>query len=230
MPDGASSTKRAPPARVGVVGAFANPTKGGRQMRLGKVLLAVTAAVVLLGALVGTASARNLSISSQFMRALFRAVTFEGAFGRIVCEIQIEGSFHNRTVVKRVGSLVGYVTAVQLLSCATGTATVLRETLPWHVRYLGFIGTLPNITSITAAIIGGSLQVREPFLTCLARGTEARPAIAQLNRDVATRVISSAQIAGSIPTGCQGQEGTFTSERASVFVLNTTTRLTLTLI
>ena len=199
-------------------------------MKLSKLLLATIGATVLLGALVSSASARNASVSNVSLRSTFRAVTFEGAFGRIVCEVLLEGSLHNRTFAKRVGSLIGYITQAILRPCATGTATILRETLPWHVRYAGFSGTLPNITSITIHVINSSFRVREPFATCLARSTEARPAVGTFNRDPGTRRITSAEIGGTVPTDCFGQEGSFRSDRGTVSLVGNTTAITVTLI
>ena len=199
-------------------------------MELSKLLLATVGATVLLGALVGGASARNVSVSNQSFRSTFRAVTFEGAFGRIACEVLLEGSLHNRTFAKRVGSLIGYITQAILRPCATGTATILRETLPWHVRYAGFAGTLPNITSLTVHVINFSFRWREPFATCLARSTEARPWIITFNRNVTTRRLTSAEIGGTVPTDCFGQEGSFRSDRGTVTLVGNTTAITVTLI
>ena len=197
-------------------------------MRLGKVLLASTAAAVLLGTLVGSASARNFSISNQFVSIAFRTVTFEGPFGDIVCEVRVEGSFHQRTTAKRVGSLVGHLTSAALPGCSAGRATILRETLPWHVRYLGFAGTLPNITNIRANIVRAAFQITQLF-TCQSTSTETNPMIITLNREIPTRVVTTATIGGTLPSTC-GTEGRFRSDAAPVFLLNTTTRLTLTLI
>jgi hypothetical protein len=197
-------------------------------MRVRKAVFATVAATILLGALVGSASARNFSISNQFMSATFRRVTFEGPFGTITCEVVVEGSFHRRTTAKRVGSLVGYITRETLNSCAAGAATILQETLPWHIRYLGFSGTLPNITTITANIVRAAFQIRQLF-NCLATSTEADPLVVTFNRDLATRVVTTATVTGTVPSTC-GIEGTFRSDAAQVFLPNTTNRLTLTLI
>jgi hypothetical protein len=200
-------------------------------MGVGKAVLATVAATILLGAVVGSASARNFSISNQFLTATFRRVTFEGPGLTIVCEVVVEGSFHRRTTAKRVGSLVGYLTSAAFGAggCEAGRATILRETLPWHIRYLGFAGTLPNITSIIANIVRSAFRIQEPFATCLGTSTEANPTIVTFNRDVVTRVLTTATIGGTIPTSC-GVNGTFRSDAAQVFLLGTTNRLTLTLI
>src|SRR4051794_14739384 len=164
-------------------------------MKFCKVLLAALGATVLLGALVSTASARNFSTSSQTLRASFREVRWRLPFGITNCQVTLEGSLHSRTIDKVPGRLIGYITSAALGSCSSGTATILRETLPWHVRYANFTGTLPNITSLGTNVIDASFRVRETFtITCLARSTAAQPAIGTFNRDVVGRTLTTAEI------------------------------------
>ena len=198
-------------------------------MKLSKLLLATVGATVLLGALVSSASARNVSVSNQFLRSDFRSVTFRAPFGDIICEVRLSGSLHTRTFVKQVGSLIGYITQASLGACAAGTSTILQATLPWHVRYLGFTGTLPNITSIIVNVIGAAFRVRRNIQDCLAISEAGRPAIGTFNRDVARRTLTTATISGTIPTDC-GLNGTFGSDAAPVTLLGTTTVITVTLI
>jgi hypothetical protein len=201
-------------------------------MRLRKLILATVGATVLLGALVGSASARNISLSNQFIETQWRAVTFTGPFStRIVCEVHLSGSLHRRTLAKSVGSLIGYITQAEFgnNACSTGRATILRETLPWHVRYLGFVGTLPNITRIIVNVIRASFFVEDGGLVeCLAASTVTRPATGTFDRNVATRILTTATIGGTIP--CDGINGILSSEAAQVFLLGTTNRITVTLI
>ncbi|HEX7292497.1 MAG TPA: hypothetical protein VF250_15365 [Conexibacter sp.] len=131
----------------------------------------MTAAAMALGALTSSAASRNLSISSQTLRSNFRELRFEGLFGNTVCQVTMEASFHSRTMAKVVGQLIGYVTAFGLGPCATGTATVLNETLPWHIRYRSFAGTLPDITDVNLDVIGFSIRARTPEgFNCLTTG------------------------------------------------------------
>lgn len=197
-------------------------------MKLSKLLLATIGATVLLGALVGSASARSFSTSSQTLRAAFRTVTFRGAFGNIRCPVTLEGSLHSRTIAKVAGSLIGYITAAALGACESGSATILTATLPWHVRYASFTGTLPNIATIRINVINASFQVREPAFTCLARSTEASPAVGTFTRE-AGGALTTAAISGSVPTSC-GINGSFESTVDPVTVLNSSTRITVTLI
>jgi hypothetical protein len=132
-------------------------------MKLSKLLLAVVGATVLLGALVSSASAGRLSNSSTTLRATWARMDFTGGFGTVECEVTLEGSLHSRTIAKVARALIGNITAASVSSpCRRGGATILRETLPWHVTYNSFAGTLPNITNILTDVVGASFRIREP--------------------------------------------------------------------
>ena len=209
--------------------SFVIPTIRMRnKMKLSKYLLPTIGATVFLSVLVGGASARNFSVSNQVFRTSFRALTFRAVFGDIVCEVRLSGSLHARTFVKRVGSLIGYITQATLGPCAAGQATILQALLPWHVRYLGFTGALPNITTIIMNT-DTHFRVRNAVITCLFESAAERSAILTFNRDVARRTLTTATRGGTIPSDC-GQEGTLGSDAAPVTLLNTTTVITVTLI
>ncbi|HEU4702902.1 MAG TPA: hypothetical protein VFS37_10510 [Conexibacter sp.] len=197
-------------------------------MRHCKLLLAAACCAVLLSALVGSASAGRLSTVTQTFRSSFRSVSLNGVFGSITCQMSLEGSLHSRTIAKSSGTLIGYVTAAALGTCAEGRATILRETLPWHVRYASFSGTLPNITSIRVNVSGFSLRIQEPFAGCLWRSEAANPLIITLNRE-AGGSLTTAELGGTMPSTC-GFSGTASSDRAPVTILNSTVRVTVTLI
>src|SRR5690348_4900997 len=116
-------------------------------MRFAKSSLATLTVVLVLGALAGTASAGRLSSSSQTYRVTFTSVEYLGVLTAPRCSLTLEGSFHPRSIPKRAGALVGYLTSAVGGTCASGSQTVLREALPWHVRYASFEGTLPDITT-----------------------------------------------------------------------------------
>jgi hypothetical protein len=201
-------------------------------VRLGKLLLTIAGATVLLGVLVGAASAGRLSTSSQTLRASFASLEFAGAFGTTRCAVTVEGSFHERTTTKVVDKLVGYITSVTLGACATGSATVLTETLPWHVRYSGFSGTLPNITATQATIVGVATRIRETGgVGCLARTTVEEPATMRFTRE-ASGAITAATLGGSVRSGaeCFGAVATFAGVSNSVTVANNSNRISVTLI
>jgi hypothetical protein len=200
-------------------------------MKIGKLLLAAAGATVLLGALVSSASARNFSISSQRIRSSWREVIFRGGFGETNCPVTLEGSLHTRTMAKVIGTLMGYITSAIVGTCPVGEATILTETLPWHVRYSGFEPRLPEIRSIIIHVIGTSFRVQEAFgLTCLARSTPERPAVGRFHREPVTHELIGVSISGRLP--CEGfGEGTFTSSEGTISVQGTTTtRISVSLI
>jgi len=131
-------------------------------MKLSKLLLAVLGATVLLGALVSSASARNLRVSSRSNRASWTRMDFAGGFGVIECEVVLEGTYHETTAVKSVGSLLGYITAGNVTRCARGGATVMRGSLPWHRRYSGFLFRLPLIAGVIETVIGAEFRLKDP--------------------------------------------------------------------
>jgi hypothetical protein len=199
-------------------------------MRFCKLLLAAVTATVVLGALTSTAFAERFSSSSQTLRAQFREVNFEGAFGNTICQVTLEGSLHSRTITKVRGNLIGYITAARLGPCAVGRATILTETLPWHVTYDSFSGSLPtSITSIRTRVINSAFRViTNASENCLAHSTTEAPAIGTYN--ISGGVIQNAEISGTgIPTSCFFT-GSFRSDRGTLTVLNSTTRVTVTLI
>lgn len=200
-------------------------------MRACKLLIAVVSASLLMGALVSAASARSISTSSQTVRATFRELRFEGAFGTVNCQLTVEGSMHTRTIAKVANALTGYITSATLGTCASSTASILRETLPWHVQYSSFTGTLPNILSVTHNFIGVAFRIRETFgVTCLARSTAANPIRGTLR--ISAGVIVGARVGGTVPTGpeCFSTSGTFSSDEGRVTVLNSATAITIRLI
>jgi hypothetical protein len=131
-----------------------------------KLLLAALGAALLLTAAVGTASARRLAIGPPeeiHFRLRFPIMKFIPTGGTVVkCELTLEGSFHSRTITKVEGQLIGFITKAEILRCETALlAKPNQETLPWHVRYISFTGTLPVITAITILVVNSSYEVRE---------------------------------------------------------------------
>jgi hypothetical protein len=143
----------------------------------------------------------------------------------------LEGSFHSRSIAKVAGALIGYITAAKLGPCAVGSATILRETLPWHTRYVWFTGVLPDIATMRTQVVNPGLMIRTNVAeTCLVESSEVGPMIVTFNLGVGNP-ITTAYIEGiGIPTSC------FFSARVSsdfgpVTVLNSsTTRITVRLI
>jgi len=201
-------------------------------------VLAGIAAALVMNLAVNAASANRLSISSHNTRLVWNPLVFTtGAGGEslVSCPVTLEGSIHSATISKVLGSLVGNVTRATIgeASCRGGRATISQASLPWHITYEGFAGTLPRITSITLLLRGVNFTIEVFGVVCgygrpeeNSRGianVEAGGTITSLNSDTS---IAIAKLTGGIlcpSTG--GFSGT-----ASVMVQGTTTRLTVRLI
>ena len=184
-------------------------------MKLGKLLLAVVAAAVLLGAFVSAASARNFSVSEQRNTALWTLMRFTGGFGEVACEVKVSGSFHGRTSAKVIGSLSGYITEATVLRCRAGGATINQASLPWHRRFRGFFGTLPNITGTSDTLTGVEWRIREPTfgIICTVRRTESGNTIGTYTISSGTVTAAAVSTEGS---RCEGVPGTLSGTTTNV--------------
>lgn len=198
-------------------------------MKLCKLLLTVVVVALALGALVASASARNLSSSSLTWRSAFTTIGFLGSGGtRTSCAVTLEASLHARTFTKVSATLIGYVNAASVSGC---TATVLTATLPWHVRFGDFSGMLPAITSFRTNIIGFALQTAESFMPCLITSTAEEPFVQTYNRNTATGELTSTQLGGMIRTrNCLEATMRFTASSNSITVGGAATRISVRLI
>jgi hypothetical protein len=201
------------------------------------------ASAALLGALVlafatSGASARNLSYSSQTYRILWASLRFSESGGNfpITCPVTLEGSFHSRTFAKVRDLLAGYITraVVNNAGCTEGQATILAESLPWHVTYQSFTGSLPSINSVRYNLIGAAFQIEPTFgIVCLARTTTTFPAAGDAARDARgniTSLIPDSELAIPV-TGTNCPRAGIFSGGGEVFVLGSTSqRVTLSLI
>jgi hypothetical protein len=136
--------------------------------------LAIASAI----AITGTASANSLRLSS----GTFRIVSGRGEiFGHIICPVTYEGNFHETTISKVENQLIGFITEAEINEpeCTGGGLILLKETLPWHLEYAGFAGTLPNIQSFTTNVVGlAVLVVVPPFeISCLYTTSTEQPAV-----------------------------------------------------
>ena len=138
-------------------------------------LLTGLVATFALSVAIATASANRLSVSNRTFRIAWTPIRVEPA--SIECNLTLEGSFHSGTIVKTLGALVGYINRASFAACANGQATVLTETFPWHVRYRGYTGTLPNISGAVIGIVGLAFRWELAFFgsTCLIRTTAEDP-------------------------------------------------------
>ena len=170
-------------------------------MKLAKLLIALTTATITLAAYTTMASANHLSLSTQSLRATWTSFELIGGFGTIRCSLTLEKSLHSRTITKTPELLIGFITRASIGPCSSGSATVLQATLPWHVRYASFAGTLPTISSVTTRIIGLAYQFREPSfgVSCLLTSTATSPAT--LTYSLTSGSVTSVTLGGTIPCG-----------------------------
>jgi hypothetical protein len=181
-------------------------------MKLGKLLLTAVGVTVLLGALVASASARNFELSSQTKTILWTRWNFRGGFGTVDCEVKISGSFHTRTFAKVMNSLIGYVTEGTVLRCAQGGATLNQASLPWHLRFNAFGGTLPIITGEILRWSGAEWLIVEPFgIRCTVRRETSS---VTSTYSVSSGVITRAELSGESP--CSGINGTVSGSTTNV--------------
>jgi hypothetical protein len=201
-----------------------------------KFLVVAFGATLLMAMAVGSASAGRLSLSERNIRVTFNNLELSAeGLTTDTCHVTLEGSFHSATFAKTRDLLLGYITRVATASCSTGT-TILTATLPWHVRYTSFSGTLPNITLITGRVAGAAFAVGSFGFICLARADIE----ANFTRDTASGAITSVVVPTTrVPLtsgggfGCPAETGSFRSaveQPGSVSVLGATTRITVRLI
>lgn len=175
-----------------------------------KLLLTALTAAFVMAATVGSASARNLSISEQRFRAVWTPLSFTALGGliQVRCNVTLTGSFHYRTIVKSRGALIGYVTDARLTRpCTGGEAWILNgseratNSLPWHIQYDSFRGTLPRIEGVRLALVGAAFLLIAAGNECLYQSTSASPAFGIINLNTTTGAATSlaADNASSIP-------------------------------
>jgi hypothetical protein len=214
-----------------------------------KLILTALAASLLLSAAVSTASARNLSVSNQGIRATWTALQFEGG-ASIRCQVTLEGSFHSRTIVKVARLLIGAITRAQVKqeTCTGGrysffngteryNGTTPSNTLPWHLTYESFIGNLPNITGFRFLLSRFRLGLDISGL-CIGQYGSATDNITLLAaREVSGALTSLTPVEGlNRSTLIRRDGGIFCPETrtirgaATVTLLNSAARITITLI
>jgi hypothetical protein len=117
-----------------------------------KLCLAGLTASLLMSLAVSSASANRISITNPRYRTAWSSLRFldGGGVSRLTCQVTIEGSFHSATIRKIRGALAGFMTTARVHdpSCTGGGATILNESLPWHITFDSFTGTLPSLSGI----------------------------------------------------------------------------------
>jgi hypothetical protein len=223
-----------------------------------RLALGSLAAGLLMSSLVATASARNLSISNQSIRATWSGLRFESKpeeptrMNQISCPVTLEGSLSSRTFVKVRETQIGVITrAIANHPCEAGgneyaihngTETVLRggapeTSLPWAIFYEAFSGTLPVITRLTVSIQGIIMTVMYAFPGCLERygsAIESRPWVFTVEVGGSITGLEPASnhlIRGpAMSTLTCGRLARLSGQSRTFTLLGTTTRITLSLI
>lgn len=116
-------------------------------------LLALIAALALAAIGAGAASAsRSIQVTpGGAVRMVTRSLTFGGGEGAVMTsEVTLTGSLH-RAAISKANGLAGFITRVDFANCS---CTVLILNLPWHIRLVGFLGTLPNISGVALELRG----------------------------------------------------------------------------
>lgn len=145
-----------------------------------KFILAGLATAVVFACAAG-AQARDLFIShGSLWREEWFPLSFRNGGTTIAsCTVILEGSFHYAHISKASEALIGSITRASLTLCSTGSATVLTESLPWHVCYRGFTGLLPSITGLKLGVVGMRFRIRENIfgIECLSTTEALHPAV-----------------------------------------------------
>ena len=148
-------------------------------LRHAKLVLAALTAALLLAVAAGPASADNaLSAEPSETSAVFEELTFGSPLGNVICEVTLHVTFHE-SVNKVPGELAGEIeVGVSTGSCTNGDAglnvggqRVTGLQGPYHIQYNSFEGTLPNINSVTAALVGLEIWITLGSTTCNANET-----------------------------------------------------------
>jgi hypothetical protein len=155
--------------------------------------LTLLTAALLLAAIAGTAAANTLDMNEQTFRSSWRELTFSAGEFSVSCPVTLEGTFTPGsfgTIAKTAGNTMARVTRTGFGTCTGGTARALAETLPWSVKYSSFAGTLPNITGVTAHLIGASFLVnpRGLEMNCLGRTEESHPIDLAFERNASSEI------------------------------------------
>jgi len=203
--------------------------------------IALAGASLLLATAIHTASARNLSISNQRFLVFWSKIEFRenGGFVSLRCRITLDGSFHERTIVKSRGSLIGAVTRVDVdKNNCTGGQALAKGPFPWHVTYDSFTGALPNITTIRIGISRFRYLLIAPGLATCEYGNATDNVIASVGL-TGGEITSMTPVEGSNTTTliegtafcpAAGRLVTEASDRGVVTLLNSNTRIRITLI
>jgi hypothetical protein len=128
----------------------------------------------------GQAAATILVINHDTFRMVWPELRLSNGSFEVRCPVTLEGTLHANLFHKVSGALLGYITRAGLTStrCSGEGARFLTESLPWHVRYDSFTGTLPTITTLKLQMIGTAILARASGTSCLYASTATHPMVA----------------------------------------------------
>ncbi len=197
-----------------------------------RTLAALVAALALSVATTATATAIRFRASSTQLRLTFPEWTVDVGFEfRVTCPLTLEGALHASTFGKAFRALLGSITSAAVGSCTGGRLAMLTATMPWHVRYEGFAGVLPNIATIGLRLAGMAFQARllEAFDCLYVASEPARWFLARERAGAITSVRWAENIPVSQTSGFCAIEG-FVSGTGSLTQTGTETPLAITLV
>ena len=135
-----------------------------------KLILAALSATMLLAVVVSGAAARNLRLSEGNFELIWdnalggpktKLKFISSRFATIQCKATLLGSLPS-TISKNTGTNQGTINHAELSECEGGAVTIRTETLPWHLRYRSFEGSLPRIRSVNIGLLRAGFRIREP--------------------------------------------------------------------
>jgi hypothetical protein len=204
-----------------------------------RLFLAAFTSMLALAIAVSAASANRLSVSNQSFRTVFTPWIFQSSEEggvQLRCNLTLEGSFHTRTLSKTRGALIGHVTRASLNNCSGVFVTTLQASLPWHISYRSFTGTLPSITGLQIDIVGFTFLLDTALTDCLYQSTMSAPVPATINisggraTSVAFNESGAVPIRTSLSLGCAFAQNMIFGGRGTFTLLGNTTVITVTLI
>ncbi len=220
--------------------------------KTGRLALVAVFAASILAFAVASASARRIETSNQQVRIVwpttsklrFTPNTANTTEPEVRCPVTVEGSFHSRTISKVCGQLIGYITRAALPSGLTGCelnngveeVRFNLETLPWHVSYASFSGTLPRISHLRRILRLIRLLVRVLGVSCSYLATEARPGFGEdiINETTGVvtgfRIDETREIPGVAENSFLCPTRIFSQGTGNVTAQGTTTAITLKLV
>jgi hypothetical protein len=147
-----------------------------------KFVVATLVAMALFASLAASGSARNFSITNRNIRIVWTAANpleLLSEIATVRCPVTLEGTIHCATISKVAEALLGFITRAiaDQDNCVDSSGNGIRarpreETLPWHIRYVSFSGTLPRVKIRLRIGAAGIRILNAPLVgNCLYRAT-----------------------------------------------------------